>query len=1291
MSPRDESGEGASRPAERLGANVARLEGRARRPPRPGSLSESIQRSTLAFVEIGARSNFSFLEGASSPEEMVEQAARMGLAGLGLADRNSVAGAVRAHAHVKAFARRRKEALTVLASEGASAAREHGGAAEAGAPLPESESLSDTDEGEAGGIGTEDEQALRRRAERLAKARRDVVLPEDFVFRPGARLVFRDGTPDILAFATDRPAWGRLCRLLSQGNLRAHKGSCLLDEADLLQWGEGLMLAVLPDAGFHHGATEDAVPATPCPAQGDAPAAAGQIPMAPAVRLEGLLRRLGQRFPGQVHLALSPCHDGEDGFRFAWLSALADQAGVPLIATNQPLYHHADRRSLADVVTAIREGVPVMQAGFRLAAHAERCLKDGREMARLLRAHRVAVDNAARFFSRLTFSLDEISHNYPDESQPGETLFQTLERLTWEGVSRRYPKGASDKTKRQIHHELQLIKSLKYEGYFLTVHGIVHHARHELGILCQGRGSAANSTVCFCLGITEVNPEERSLLFERFVSTARDEPPDIDVDFEHARREEVIQAIYDRYGRNHAGLTAAVTSYRARSAGREVAKAFGLPADIQTALSNAVGGWWTEALKAGDARLAGLNAEDPAIRAVLRHAAMLAGFPRHLTQHVGGFVITRDRLDEIVPVMNTTMPDRIMIEWDKDDLDQVRLFKIDILALGMLTCMAKAFRLLEARYQERLSLAGLCLDPQNDVYDMICRADTIGVFQIESRAQMSMLPRLRPRELYDLVIEVAIVRPGPIQGNMVHPYLKRREMVNRGEAITYEYDALKDALERTLGIPLFQEQAMQIAIDAAGFSPEKADRLRRSMATFKRSGEVAGFREEMIEGMVRNGYDADFAARCFSQIEGFGEYGFPESHAASFALLVYASCWVKAYYPDVFLTALLNSQPMGFYAPAQLVRDAREHGVEVRPVDVNFSDWETVLEEGDWRRVRLHPRHRSMCRVIRTRYAVRLGFHQVKGVAQERMEGLVALRTTPYRTVRDLWLRTRLAPAELERLADADAFASMGLTRREALWAVRGLEREGPVDALPLFAQAVKTDATATGDRHAHARTEQGEAAAKAEGPEEPDAFAELLREPSVTLPDMTPGEEVIEDYRALQLSLKAHPVAFLRQQLRNKGAVPAQRLAELAHGSDVTIAGLVLVRQRPGSARGVIFMTVEDETGSANVIVWTDVYGRYRREVIGARLVQVSGRLQRQNEVIHLVARNLEDLTPMLGLLQTQARRFGVSPRADETLSGSGDPRDKRAAIAAERAAMERRLAAGAAAAVMPKGRNFH
>ncbi|OLP60374.1 error-prone DNA polymerase [Xaviernesmea oryzae] len=1235
--------------------------------------------SSLSFVDIGARSNFSFLEGASSPEEMVEQAARMGLSGLGLADRNTVAGVVRAHAHVKGFERRREDAFAVLEEQASilrPGAAPEPGRAERRAEDDGTASAVQTipDEPMAGQAGAASEPAapekteaeIKREADRIAKARRDVVLPERFIFRPGTRLVFRDGTPEILAFPINRDAWGRLCRLLSQGNLRAEKGSCLLDEADLLEWGEGILLAVLPDAGFHHGPAA-APPETGSAAAGDGMVAEGAeqgtVTEEPQDRLLALLVRLSRRFPGQVHLALSPAYDGEDAFRSAFLAAIAEKAGVPLIATNQPLYHHPERRSLADVVTAIREGIPVMEAGFRLAAHAERFLKDGREMARLLRAFPQAVDNASKFFSRLTFSLDEISHNYPDESQPGETLFETLKRLTYEGADRRYPQGMSERTKRQIEHELDLIQKLHYEGYFLTVHGIVQHARHKLKILCQGRGSAANSTVCYCLEITEVNPEERSLLFERFISTARDEPPDIDVDFEHARREEVIQSIYQRYGREHAGLTAAVTSYRARSAGREVAKAFGLPADIQAALSNAVGGWWTEAVKTGDARLAGLNTEDPAIRSVLYHAACLAGFPRHLTQHVGGFVITRDRLDEIVPIMNTAMPDRFMIEWDKDDLDQVSLFKIDILALGMLTCMAKAFRLLEDRYAERQSLAKLCMTREQAVYDMICRADTIGVFQIESRAQMSMLPRLRPQKFYDLVIEVAIVRPGPIQGNMVHPYLKRREMLNRGETIVYEDSKLKNALERTLGIPLFQEQAMQIAIDAAGFTPEKADRLRRSMATFKRSGEVAGFRDEMIEGMVKNGYDADFAARCFSQIEGFGEYGFPESHAASFALLVYASCWVKTYYPDVFLTALLNSQPMGFYAPAQLVRDACEHGVEVRPVDVNFSKWETVLEEGRWRRDLLHSRHRSMDGVICTGHAVRLGFHQVKGLSEDRIALLLAQRVTPYRTVRDLWLRTRLAPSELEHLADADAFASMGLSRREAVWAVRGLEREGPVDALPLFDHAAKMP-------------------------------GDLVAEPSVSLPAMAPGEEVIEDYRALQLSLKAHPVAFLRSRLREKGAVPAMRLAELAHGSDVTVSGLVLVRQRPGSAKGVIFMTVEDETASANVIVWTDVYGRFRREVLGARLVKVSGRLQRQNEVIHIVARHLEDLTPLLGLLQAETRRFGVSPRADETLSGSGDPRAKKAAIEAEREAMKRRLAASQAepiAAVMPKGRNFH
>ncbi|MEZ2132158.1 MULTISPECIES: error-prone DNA polymerase [unclassified Sinorhizobium] len=1140
-----------------------------------------------AFFEIGARTNFSFLEGASSPEEMVTRAAQLGLSGLGIADRNSVAGVVRAYSQVKAI----RETY-------------------------EKERL--------------ENEELRKKGEKEKELLKDIPV------QPGARLVFSDGTPDILAFPQNRQGWAHLCRLLSAGNLRTEKGSCILYEADLIEWGDEMMLALVPDPSI----AEDV---------------AGQE------RLEGCLQRFRERFRKKFYMALSPFYDGRDKFVFATLSTLAIRNHVPLIATNQPLYHDPARRPLSDIVTAIREHVTVAEAGFRLAPNAERYLKDGRDMKRLFRDYPKAIASTERFFERLTFSLHELRHNYPDESVPGETPSETLKRLTWEGAAERYPEGIPEKVVKLIEYELDLIRQMQYEHYFLTVRNIVHHARYELKILCQGRGSAANSAICYCLGITEVDPTITTLLFERFISTERNEPPDIDVDFEHGRRENVIQFIYKKYGIEHAGLTAAVTSYRARSAGREVAKAFGLSEDVQSALASTVWGWSTEDLSAREAKAAGLDLSDPTTRNVLRYATELMSFPRHLTQHVGGFVITRDRLDEVMPIMPTAMPDRYMVEWDKDDLDTVGILKIDILALGMLTCLKKAFDLLALHYDEKKTLRGFGKMDEDAIYDMICRADTVGVFQVESRAQMSMLPRLKPRVFYDLVIEVAIVRPGPIQGDMVHPYLKRREDMRHGRPIEYPKPELKKVLERTLGVPLFQEQAMQIAITAAGFSPAKADRLRRSMATFKRSGKVNEFKEDMINGMVERGYDREFAERCFSQIEGFGEYGFPESHAASFALLVYASSWVKAYYPDVFCAAMLNSQPMGFYAPAQLVRDAREHGIEVRPVDINFSEWDSLLEEAEFNRNTIDFRHASMREVIRTKRAVRLGFRQVKGLSEEDMNNMVANRSDRYVSVRDLWLRSGLTRSDIERLADADAFQSVGLSRREALWAVRALDGKSAAEKLPLFDQVNHID---------------------------------LQVEPEVMLPEMPPGEQVIEDYRYLSLSLKAHPVSFLRDEFARMGIVRNRDLLTVPNGSMVTIAGLVLIRQRPGSAKGVIFMTLEDETGVANAIVWSKIFDRYRAIVMGARLVKIRGRLQSESGVIHVVIHHIEDMTSALGLLQREARRFGVSERSDEALCPTMDHRQ------ASRARLQRNGREGTGdlsvpgvetAEVMPRGRNFH
>ncbi len=1105
------------------------------------------------FVEFGTASNFSFLQGASHPEEMVRQAASLGLSGLGLADRNTVAGVVRAHAMAK---------------------------------------------------------------------------EEGFRYHPGARLVFSDDTPDMLAYPVNRAGWGHLCRLLSRGNLRAEKGSCTLFEEDLDDHGKEMALIVVAE-----------------PARLFLPDFAGY------------LARLRARTGPQLHLALVPRYDGCDRRVFAASMAASASSGVPLLATNLPLYHEVSRRPMADVLVSIREHVPINEAGYLLCANGERHLKAPAEINRLFRLCPEAVRNSLSLSQNLAFSLDELEYEYPDESVPGETVAETLRRLAFEGAEKRYPDGVPERVTNQIKHELSMIHTLEYEPYFLTVHDIVRHARSK-GILCQGRGSAANSTVCFCLGITEVDPLLTDLLFERFISPERREPPDIDVDFEHERREEVIQYIYEKYGRNHAGLAASVTTYRARMAGREVAKAFGLSEDVQSALAGSIWGWSNNDLSEREARAAGLDITEPLTQRVLGYASSLMGFPRHLSQHVGGFVITRSRLDEVVPIMNTAMDGRTMVEWDKDDLDHLKILKIDILALGMLTCLRRGLNLLAEHYGDRRSIASIPKE-QESVYDMIERADTIGVFQIESRAQMSMLPRLKPRGFYDLVIEVAIVRPGPIQGDMVHPYLRRRQ---KKEEVTYPKEELKAVLDRTLGVPLFQEQAMKIAIVAAGFSAAEADKLRRAMATFRRVGTIHSFRKKMVEGMVARGYEADFADRCFRQIEGFGEYGFPESHAASFALLVYASCWLKAWYPDVFCAAILNSQPMGFYAPAQLVRDAREHGVEVRPVDINCSGWDSDLEDACFDPRRIAPRHAQMAPVIRTRKAVRLGFHQIKGLTEADMRCLVAARGTGYRSVRDLWLRSGLTRAAIEKLADADAFRSMGLSRRQALWEVRALEEKAAAESLPLFERVSGSGAK------------------------------DLQAEPAVALPFMSPGEAVVQDYRSLSLSLEAHPVQFLRPTLQQQGVQPCAVLNDLPSGRTISVAGLVLVRQRPGSAKGVIFMTLEDETGIANVIVWPKVFAVYRPVVLGARLVEVRGRLQKSDGVIHLIAAEVVDRTPLLSTLGDQAAGLDVLSRADEVKRPVQESRVKKNKTG-EAQALFREMPelVNDIRRVMPKGRNFH
>jgi error-prone DNA polymerase len=1083
------------------------------------------------YAELSAMTNFSFLRGASHPEEMAARAAELGLAGIGIADRNTLAGVVRAHV----FARENAAAMGSM---------------------------------------------------RIV---------------PGTRLAFDDGAPDMLVYPKDRAAYGRLCRILTAGNLRAHKGECRLSLNDLLELGEGLQVVALP-------LTPNPSPAKPVERRASFDALCGRgWPEGPG---EGAtLRRLRGVFGQRLWIGASLTYGEHMRGALARRAALALKIGAPLIATNDALMHASERRALADVLACIREKTTLEAAGRLTQANAERHLKNPHEMARLFAEAPEAVAETIRFLDGLKFSLDELSHCYPEELREGYPTAQAaLEAFAEAGARARYPEGVPDKTREALSHELKLIAALGYAPYFLTVHDIVRFARTR-GILCQGRGSAANSAICFCLGITEVDPARFDLLFERFVSPERNEPPDIDVDFEHERREEVIQYIYRRYGRERAGLAAAVTTYRTRSAIRETAKVFGLSDDVVAALNGTAWGQESTPIDGTRVRGIGLDPAEPTLALALKMAEELIGFPRHLTQHSGGFVITRDRLDEVAPVMNAAMEERTTVEWDKDDLDALGLLKVDVLALGMLTALSKGLDLLARHYGQRLTLA--TIPPEEpQVYAMIQRADTIGVFQIESRAQMSMLPRLKPANYYDLVIEVAIVRPGPIQGDMVHPYLRRRQGL---EEVSYPSKELETVLSKTLGVPLFQEQAMKIAIVAAGFTPSEADRLRRAMATFRRVGTIQTFQEKMVEGMAAKGYDREFAERCFRQIEGFGEYGFPESHAASFALLVYASCWVKCHHPDVFAAAMLNSQPLGFYAPAQLVRDAREHGVEVRDVDVNLSDWDCTLEslpsgEG------IHPRHAEMAEHIRATHAVRLGLRQIIGVKEEDMRRLAERRGQGYDSVRDLWLRGSLSPAGLEKLADADAFRSLGLDRRQALWAVRGLDRVGDQDDLPLFASRPSRET-----------------------------------EPDARLPPMPLGAHVVEDYRRMSLSLKAHPASFMRARLSTRGVLRSEALVSVRNNERVTVAGLVLVRQRPGTAKGVIFMTLEDETGIANVIVWPKAFERLRAIVLGARLVAVTGKLQSEQGVIHIVAERMDDLTPMLGLLSEAGGTISALAHADE------------------------------------------
>lgn len=1047
-------------------------------------------------------------------------------------------------------------------------------------------------------------------------------------YHPGCRLVFSDGTPDVLAYPRNRQGWGNLCRMLTDANLRGEKGQPDLQLQDLLSWGQQMSLAILPD------------------------------PHADPANLLPLLTCLKQSFGAALRLAAFADYRGDDRFRLKQAAAFSATAGLPLMAVNNVLYHTPDRRPLQDVLTAIRLKTTIAESGFELQQNAERHLKPPREMARLFRQYPHALAETLRFAAELTFSLGELQYNYPDEpTESGLPPQQELARLTWEGSKRRFPRGVPKEVATTIRHELEIVEDLNYARYFLTVHDIVKYARSE-GILCQGRGSAANSLICYCIGITDVGPDIVDTLFERFISKERNEPPDIDVDFEHEKRDKVIAYIYAKYSAKRTALAASVVTYRGRSAMREVAKAFGLSDDVQSAMSGSIWGWSSSELGEKEATAAGLDRKDPTTANVFNLANQIVGFPRHLSQHVGGFVITRDRLDEIVPIVKTAMDERKMVEWDKDDLDAVKILKVDVLALGMLSCLQRAFTLLTDHYGVRdehgrpLELATIpAEDPR--VYDMICRADTLGVFQIESRAQMSMLPRLKPREFYDLVIEVAIVRPGPIQGDMVHPYLRRRQ---GKEPVDYPKPELRGILGKTYGVPLFQEQAMRIAIVAGGFKPGEADELRRAMATFKRTGTIGNYQQKMVEGMVSRGYERDFAERCFKQIEGFGEYGFPESHAAAFALLVYASCWFKAFYPDVFCAAILNAQPMGFYAPAQLVRDAREHGVEIHEVDVNISGWDCLLEPTHYDPDRMQSRHAEMHDVIQTRHAVRLGFRQIKGLSEDRMNAFVQRRGAGYTSVRDVWLRSGLAVDDIEKLAQADAFRSIGLDRRAALWAVKALDGRSATEMLPLF-----------------------------------DKPLQPLRdlEPQTRLPVMPLGEHVIHDYRSLGLSLKAHPVSFLRRRLDAAGVLGNGKLASIANGRRVTVAGLVLVRQRPGKGNA-IFLTLEDEQGIANIIIWHRKFERFRPVVMGSRFIRVTGRLQCESGVIHIAAEAMTDLTAWLAELSEEAARIDTFARADEVKHGIDEDRRTQGKIAVTLPPADAQTLARTTARVMPKGRNF-
>jgi error-prone DNA polymerase len=1160
-----------------------------------------------AYAELAVTTNFSFLRAASHPHEMVATADALGLTAIGIADHNSFAGVVRAYGEWK-----KKKSIKLMV---------------------------------------------------------------------GTRLVTVDGF-ETLAYPTDRPAYGQLCKLLTKGNLAAAKGECRLTFEDILSVSEGQIFIALPPLAQPH----PEVPARSAGLEGCQPQRPGRRPSRlPPTKSGGApqddgfterLAALASAAPGRTFLAGVHYHRGDEPRRLGLLNELGERVGAPLVAVNDVHYHAPERRPLADMLTCVREKCTIAEAGLRLTINAERHLKPPAEMARLFARFPDAIARTVDIAKACTFSLDELKYEYPDEPVPeGKTAQAHLEDLTWAGAARRYPKdqfpdGIPTDVRKRLGEELALIARLDYARYFLTVHDVVAYARDEKKILCQGRGSAANSAVCYCLGITEVNPDKSTLLFARFISENRGEPPDIDVDFEHERREEVIQYIYGRYGRHRAAICATVVHYRSRRAIREVGKVLGLTEDVTAALAKTVWGYGDgDGLPDDHIRQAGLDPNNPAIRQAVALANELIGFPRHLSQHVGGFVLTRGPLDETVPIGNAAMADRTFIEWDKDDIDTLSLMKVDVLALGMLSCLRRGLDLLKQHYGHDYALATL---PAEDgaVYDMLSRADSVGVFQVESRAQMSMLPRLKPKSFYDLVIEVAIVRPGPIQGDMVHPYLRRRDGIDQEHypSPAPEHgpaNELEEVLKRTLGVPLFQEQAMQIAITAAKFTPDEADGLRRAMATFRHNGTVHLFRDKFIEGMSSRGYDREFAEHCFGQIEGFGEYGFPESHAASFALLVYASAWIKCRYPEVFCAAILNSQPMGFYQPAQLVRDARAHGVEVRAPDVNLSDWDCTLEGGE-----------------DGKHAVRLGFRLIHGLGEAELNKLVAARGNGFSSLERLAAIAGVSRFTIERLAEADAFRS--LAHDPAKWEPVRRQDHAPnlevgtrsdAKPVPTFADRVPLDRRAAlwAARRLDVigiRTARRTAAAKSDDALPllaPHLSDELFPEQTVALPAMPLCEHVVEDYVATGLSLKAHPISFFRDRLTTLGAVrnvelrddphpslPCDRGRDREGGAAVTVAGLVLVRQRPGTSKGVVFMTLEDETDIANIIVWPKVFEKNRRTVMTARFLAVRGHLQRAGLVIHVVAESFVDLSAALPWLRDGdlfAPKFSGGPHPEETL----------------------------------------